>query len=77
TWVVRHKKRVRAAMESVALEHSAEGHDDDGALDDEAIRKMTRTQSISDMLLVLGGMLLFAYSMYILLARYLQWNYDV
>ncbi len=76
TWVIRHKQQVRRAMESVALEHSAEDGDED-VLDADSIKRMTRTQNVSDMLLVLGGMLLFAYSMYILLARYLRWNYPV
>ena len=72
-WVIRHRRRVNFAMRMVAEEAIEEGED----YDTDALNHVTDNQFRFDLLMIVFWLLLFVYSIYILLARYMRWTWDV
>lgn len=72
-WVIRHRRRVNRAMRLVAEEAIEEGEE----YDIESLHHVTDNQFRFDLLMIVFWLLLFVYSIYILLARYMRWGWDV
>ena len=72
-WVIRHRRRVKHAMRLVAEEAIEEGEE----YDTDALHQVTDNQFRFDLLMIVFWLLLFVYSIYILLARYMRWSWDV
>ncbi|MBT6434834.1 MAG: hypothetical protein HOK28_17185 [Deltaproteobacteria bacterium] len=60
-------------MRMVAEEAIEEGED----YDTDALNHVTDNQFRFDLLMIVFWLLLFVYSIYILLARYMRWTWDV
>ena len=69
-WIIRHRRRVRLAMQQVADEAIAEGED----YDPEGLEKVNDNHYRFDLLMIVFWLLLFVYSIYVLLARYMKWD---
>ncbi len=69
-WIVRHRRRVRLALQRVAEEAIAEGED----YDPEGLEKVNDNHYRFDLLMIVFWLLLFVYSIYVLLARYMKWD---
>ena len=69
-WIARHRRRVRLALQQVADEAIAEGED----YDPEGLDKINDNHYRSDLVMIVFWLLLFVYSIYVLLARYMKWD---
>ena len=69
-WIVRHRRRVRLALQQVADEAIAEGED----YDPEGLSEINNNNLKADLLMIVFWLLLFVYSIYVLLARYMKWD---
>ena len=69
-WIVRHRRRVRLALQQVAEDAIAQGED----YDMEGLDKVNDNHFRFDLLMIVFWLLLFVYSIYVLLARYMKWD---